>query len=458
MALVVLPLLINWVLAVVLAFCDGRRGWVNGLAVAGLTASSAVTLQLALRVFRLGPVEMTTGNWLPGVGITLRADALGVTFALLANSLLLVALLYEGLGPVRSRTLPSLILFLATGLTGLFLTGDAFNFYVFFEISMTTSFILTSYGQEQRQFRDTLIFTVVNLIGSTFFLSAVAALYHVTGTLEMRGIATWVTTVESNSIILISTLIFVAFSIKLGLFPFHFWLPAVYSGTRPVIGAILSGVLANIGSYGLIRFGGHILRQELQLGGLALLILAGASVIYGAFLATSRRNAQEVLAYSSISQAGYILIGLVLGGGPGYSAAILYAIINALNKTLLFLASGLRGWLVGAAFVIGAFSVAGIPPSIGFFGKAALFRAGALRENLPIVVVVLLGGALSFIYMFQLYQQRFWAQPEPAEPSPAVQRALVLVLAGVIVALGVWPEPVLALSQQVAQLVEGTLP
>ncbi len=458
MALIALPLIIPWLLAVGLAFFDGRRGWVNGLAVAGLAAGFVATLRLAGQVISTGPVEAVTGGWPAGIGITLRADSLGVSFTLLATGLLLIAMIYEAMEEVHERYFPALVLFLAAGLTGLFLTGDAFNFYVFFEVSMTASFVLVSYGQGRRQIRDTLVFTVVNLIGSVLFLVAVAALYRVTGTLEMAGIATWVSAVEPNSIILIATLIFTAFSIKLGLFPFHFWLPPVYSGSQTVVAAILSGVLANIGSYGLLRFGAHILRLELQFGAAALLVLAGASVLYGALLAISRRTTQEVIAYSAISSAGYILIGLVLGGPAGYTAAVIYAIVNALNKTLLFLAAGLRGWLVGAAFVIGAFSVAGIPPTVGFWGKAALFKAGIAGNNPAMIVVVLLGGAMSFIYMFQIYQRRFWVSGDQVEASPLRLRILVLGLAAVVVGLGVWPEPVLALSRQIAIMIQETLP
>ncbi len=455
--MLVLPLAINWLLAAVLTALNGRRTGVIGLGVAGLAASLGVSLWLAVQVFTGGPLEMVAGGWAPGIGITLRADALGIIFVVLANGLLMVALLYVGFERTRERALPAIILFLAAGLNGLFLTGDAFNFYVFFEVSMTASFVLASHGQGSREIRDTLTFTVVNLLGSIFFLTGVVSLYHVTGTLDLQAIAVWAETVEPASIILIATLIFVAFSVKLGLFPFHFWLPAVYRGVQPVMAAVLSGVLANIGSYGLLRFGAHVLRPELEFGAPVLFFLGGASVLYGAFQAVSRTTARETLAYSSISQAGYILLGLTIGGPAGYTAAVLFAVLNALNKTLLFLATGLRGWLVGVAFVVGAFSVAGVPPSAGFWGKAALFRAGLAADNAGLVALVFLGGALSFIYMFRIYQQNFWVE-ETAAASAASCRWLVLALAGLVLLLGVWPEPLLALSSHAAAALEGPVP
>lgn len=448
--MVVLPLGIAWFLAVLLAPLNGRRAWVGWLAVVGMAATFATTIWLAVNVFQAGPQEMVVGGWPAGVGIVLRADALGVVFATLSNGVLLAALSYEVITGVHERIFPAVVLFMATGLTGLFLTGDVFNLYVFFEVSMTSAFVLASYGKRPRETRAALIFAVVNLLGSTLLLSAIAALYHVTGTLAMREIAAWANTVEPNATLLIATIIFVAFSVKIGLFPFHFWLPPVYRDTWPSVAAILSGAIANIGSYGLIRFAAEILPREQQIGGTALLVLGAASIVYGAHQAVSVRTAGEALAYSSVSQAGYILVALGIGGPIGLAAAVLYAVVNALNKTLLFLATGVRGWLVGATFAIGAFSVAGVPPSVGFFGKAALFRAGIVVDQVVIVALLFLGGALAFVYMFQIYQRDFWERESALPPSRFAARALVFALAGLVVALGVWPEPLLAVSRQAA--------
>jgi multicomponent Na+:H+ antiporter subunit D len=356
---------------------------------------------------------------------------------------------------VHERAMPALVLFLSTGLTGLFLTGDAFNFYVFFEISMTTSFVLATYGQRQREIRAALIFTVVNLLGSVFFLSAIASLYHLTGTLDMRTLMAAAGTLEQNSITLTAAFLFVAFGVKLGLFPFHFWLPPVYRDTWPAVAAILSGAVANIGSYGLLRFGAEILARELRLSAGILIFLGAISILYGAFQAISVRTANEALAYSAIGQAGYILVALGIGGPVGIGAAVLYALINPLNKTLLFLATGLRGWLVGAAFAIGAFSVAGIPPSLGFFGKAALFQAGIADNSVTLVALFFLGGALSLIYMFQIYQRVHWVAEKTELPGSAQSRVLVMGVAVLILALGLWPEPLLLASQRATDLLIG---
>ncbi len=455
--LLVAPILIPWVLATVFALLDGRKSWVGWLSVVVLAVSFVSVVALTLRVVQNGPVEVVAGGWPEGVGISLRADALGVTFATLSLAVILVSLAYEVIVGVRSRTFPAVVLFLATGLAGLFLTGDIFNFYVFFEISMTAAYALTSYRERDYQIRAAFIFAIINLLGSVVFLISVAALYHVTGSLDMQIVAERIEDVAPNSIITIAVAVFVAFSLKLGLFPFHFWLPAVYMGSHAPVAAILSGALANIGSYGLLRFGAGILPKELALGVVPIFVLGTASIIYGAVQAISRHATVEVLAYSAIGQAGYILIALAIGGTVGYGAAVIYAVVNSLNKALLFLAAGTRGPLVGAAFAIGAFSVVGVPPAAGFLGKLSLFKASFTVDSLPasvaLVALIFLGGALSFLYVFELYGRVFLKPDETDKKnSPLAARVLVLAVGVVVLAVGVWPEPLLVLADAAGDL------
>jgi multicomponent Na+:H+ antiporter subunit D len=457
--LLVLPVGIPWVLAAVLALLDGRRRWVGLLAAAGLGAGFVSLVWLAFVVLTEGPITTVAGGWPENVGISLRADALGVVFALVCIGIILVSLLYELPLGVRWRAFPALVLLVAAGLTGLFLTGDAFNFYVFFEISMTASFVLTGYREEDYQVRGAFVFAVVNLLGSVLFLIGIAALYSITGSLDMRVIAERTDVLEPSSVIGIAALIFAAFCLKLGLFPFHFWLPAVYVGSHAPVAAILSGALANIGSYGLLRFGGGILPRELEFGSTAVLVLGTASIIYGALQAISRRDTSEVMAYSAIGQVGYVLLALGVGGPAGYAAAVLYSVVNSLNKGVVFLAAGLRGPLVGGAFAVGAFSIAGVPPAAGFVGKIAVFKAAIAEDSLPVslalVGLIFLGGALSFLYSFQVYQRRFMKPGSEGKPSPRAARWLVVALAALVVLLGLWPEPLVYLSEAAADVLVG---
>jgi multicomponent Na+:H+ antiporter subunit D len=453
MTALALALVIPWAIGIVLVLLDGRRRLVGWVAVAALVANLAALAVLAAQVLPDGQVVVTTGDWPVGVGITLRADPLGVLFALLSVLALLAAVVREVLDGVRERVFPGLVVLLSAGLTGVFLTGDVFNFYVFFELSMTAAYILATYGGTRRELGAALVFTAVNLLGTFVFLLSVAGLYHVTGTLDMGRIATRAADVDPNAAILIAVGFFVAFSVKLGLFPFHFWLPTVYTGARPAVAAILSGGLANIGAYGLLRFGGELLPDELALAGTALVVIGCASIVYGGVLAVSRRTSSEMLAYSAIGQVGYVLAAIGVGGQVGFAAAIAYTVVNALNKTLLFLTVELRGAIVGAVFALGALSIAGVPPAAGFVGKLELFRAAAGEP--AVLVLFLLGSALSFVYAFQIYQFDFWRGERSGRRTAWPQQALLAVVALVVLTAGLWPEPLLALSHDAAAVLTG---
>jgi len=229
--------------------------------------------------------------------------------------------------------------------------------------------------------------------------------------------------VDPNAAILIAVGFFAAFSVKLGLFPFHFWLPTVYTGARPAVAAILSGGLANIGAYGMLRFGAELLTDELALASTALIVIGCASIVYGGVLAVSRRTSSEMLAYSAIGQVGYVLAAIGVGGQVGFAAAILYTVVNALNKILLFLTVEMRGAIVGAVFALGALSVAGVPPAAGFVGKLELFRAAV--DSPAILALFVLGSALSFVYVFQIYQFDFWRGERTGVLSTRSQQSLV---------------------------------
>ncbi|MGH2549649.1 MAG: complex I subunit 5 family protein, partial [Thermomicrobiales bacterium] len=238
--MMIAPLILCWVAAVVWAPLNGRRWRVAWGSVIVLAIAFAVSGWLTWDVVQNGSREMVAGDWPAGIGIVLRLDALGAIFTTLSLGVLLAALIYEAMGGIRSSSFPALILFLGAGLSGIFVTADIFNFYVFFEIAMVSAYILVGYGEERRQFRASVIFVLVNLLGSVFFLIGVAAIYHITGRLDMDGVAVRLTTASEAPVLISATLLFLAFSIKLGIFPFHFWLPSVYTGTRPAVAAVLS--------------------------------------------------------------------------------------------------------------------------------------------------------------------------------------------------------------------------
>jgi multicomponent Na+:H+ antiporter subunit D len=310
--------------------------------------------------------------------------------------------------------------------------------------------VLSVYGRTARAIGAGLVFTAVNVVGTFVFLLSVASVYRVTGTLDMARIASRMVVADPSAAILIAVGFFVAFSVKLGLFPFHFWLPTVYTSAPPVVAAILSGSLANIGVYGLLRFGAGLLPRELELAAGALIVIGASSIAYGGILAISRTTASEMLAYSAIGQVGYVLVAIGVGGPVGFGAAVLYTVVNAANKTMLFLTTPLRGAVVGGLFALGAMSIAGIPPAAGFIGKLEIFRA--VLGNPALIAMVLLGSLLSFVYAFQVYQVTHWRPDGPSVPRAGWgQHVVPVALGGLILVLGLWPEPLLALSSAAAQ-------
>jgi multicomponent Na+:H+ antiporter subunit D len=453
--ILVAPLAVFWISGLALALGDGRRREIGALGALALLVGFVATAVLAREVLSVGQLEMVAGNWPQGVGITLRADALGVVFALTASGVLLVAYCYELASGIDSRSFPALTLFLAAGLSGLFLTGDAFNFYVFFEIAMVSSYILAAYGDERRQLRAAVIFTVVNLLGSVLFLIGIVSLYHVSGTLDMASIAGLMPIIEENPALVAGTLLFSALGVKLGIFPFHFWLPAVYTGVHASVAAMFSGALATIGAYGLLRIGAGMLPRELALSAPVLFALGVASILYGGVQAISRHDPASVVAYSAIGQVGYILVAVAIGGSIGYSAAIVFTVINSVNKTLLFLAGDQTNTYAGLSFAVGALSVAGIPLAAGFWGKAALMEttltADSASLRIALVTIVVIGGLLSIIYMFQSYGRTYWHAANGPEGRVAQkQTAIVVTIAVVVVLVGIWPEPLLGLGDRAA--------
>lgn len=454
-------------------------GWAGSLAAAGLSVSGRNVLaaraalaggvlllatlgSLAVQVASEGAVEIVTGGWPAGLGIRLRADALGLVFAFTSAALAVVTLLYETRPGRSTPAFPALVLLQATGLTGLFLTGDAFNFYVFFEVAMISGFALAGYGPGRARGRAAVVFVLVNLLGSVFFLVGVAALYRLGGSLDMVALAEALPRAPAASRRLVGALLLTAFGLKLGLFPFHFWLPQVYRGVHPAVAALLAGALANLASYGLLRFGSSVLARASLEGRGLLLVLGCASILYGGILAVSRTDVREVIAYSAIGQVGYTFVAFALATPAAFTAAVLYSLVNSLNKTALFLASGVRGAWVGPAFALAGLSVAGLPPSAGFVAKVAIFRATLDVEAPWVLAVLVAGSALSLVYMVRTYQRRHWegagAGPEDGPLASAVTRAAVAALAVGILVLGAWPEPLVRWSVRAAQAAGGGLP
>ena len=250
------------------------------------------------------------------------------------------------------------------------------------------------------------MFTAVNLLGSFIFLLSVAGTYRVTGMLAMHDVAERMPGVDPNAAILVAAGFFIAFSVKLGPVP----LPLLAAdGLRGLAARGRGHPQRRRGEHRGVRAAAvrsrHVPRPAAARGHRARRARRGV-VVYGAVLAVARGRRRGVAGLLR-HRAGRVRPGRrrVSAVPSGLTAAVLYSVVNALNKTLLFLAVEIRGALVAGAFAVGALSVAGVPPAAGFVGKLEMFRAGIVVGSASLVVLLVVGSALSLVYMFQVYQR-----------------------------------------------------
>lgn len=450
------PLITSWALGAVLLLLDGRRAWVCVLASAGLVAILAADVALLVHISREGGpgFETVTGNWPQGVGIRLHVDQLSLFFGATVTAVLGAVMIHEAREPLRSRLFPALLLLLCTGLHGAFFTGDLFNFYVFFEMSVVASFALAAYGYGRAEVRGAFVYIAINLLGSVIFLVGVAIVYHATGVLDLRQIAPESGGTEREAMILGATLIFVALSLKLGMFPFHSWAPVLYSHAQPAVAAAMSGALVNIGAYGLLRFGSTALAAERSIGASALIGFGAIAGLYGALLAMRRRHPAEILAYTSVAHAGYIVFALGIGGVHGAAGLLLIALSGSLDKATLFLSlDASRRW-IPAVSLVAVCSAAGLPITIGFIAKIQLLRA-ALEAPWPgaAAASLILISALLLVAAFRFRRRLLERDKRDTRLSGAG-----IALAAFILILGAAAAPVVDLATSIAATVTGEMP
>ena len=441
---------------------------------------------------RSGPLVYQFSSWPAPYGISFVADSLSLIM-LVMTSIVALGILLNSIkaSHLKNENLSyhSFFHFTLFGVTGAFLTGDLFNLFVWFEVTLVSSYILVTIHSNMEQTRAAITYVLLNLIGGTLMLLSIGGIYAITGTLNLADLSYRLSNpdlynISIPSIFLPFLILFIVFALKSGLVPFHFWIPSVYQAAPSQVSAILSGITKKVGIYATIRIFFTILPSDifpmdsilfenfsmLMFFGAILFILSISSIIFGGLAALAENNLDRILAYSSISQAGFILLPLSIGAlFPVFKhlaivATIIFMLNHSIAKSSLFLTSGYikqitgslelselsgihkRAPILSLSFLICMVSLIGIPPSIGFFGKLYLLiiPAHTLSSN-PyssafIVSIIIIGTLLSLLYFTRIWNMVFWGEISPIVASvkfPILGQYLILFSTILLIAFGV---------------------
>ncbi|MGB7855269.1 MAG: monovalent cation/H+ antiporter subunit D family protein [Pseudolabrys sp.] len=431
-----------------------------GALLAGLLRRGSVAFALALVVSWImpfisvamlwqtlssGPISYHLGGWEPPWGIEYRVDALN------GFVLVLVSTVGAVIMPFARRSVAfevaegqqawfyCMYLLCLTGLLGITVTGDAFNAFVFLEISSLSTYVLIALGHDRRALLSAFQYLVMGTIGATFYVIGVGLLYLLTGSLNMVDIAArlgpaW--TENSRAIVAALAFVTVGISLKLALFPLHVWLPNAYAYAPSWVTTFLSATATKVAIYLLVRFYFSIFGVAIDFGALPvteiIIALSVAAMFVASFIAVFETNLKRMLAFSSVAQIGYITLGIGLANQAGLTGGLVHVVNHALMKAALFLAAGAIFYRVGtvqlkelvgigrkmpltmAAFTIAGFGLVGTPGTSGFVSKWYL-ALGALDKGWWVLVFLIVGSSLiALVYVGRVLEVAWLREPSAA--------------------------------------------
>ena len=474
--IILAPLLTSFVLPVL--------GWwyrpaVFPVALAALAVSCGTAIVAARHVVVNGPVHYYMGGWAPPWGIEFRVDALSALMLLLVTVITLLIGIYSKqsiLKEIPSKEVPfySVYLLLVAGLTGQVATADMFNLYVFLEIASLTSYALVSLGGGAAvvsAFR----YVILGTVGAAFYLLAVGYFYSMTGSLNMADLSRILPDLyESNAVLVGFAFFVIGMSIKMALFPMHTWLPGAYSNAPSAVSALIAATTTKVAAYVLVRVMFFVFEPRFSIEMIPVTTLLGwmgaVAMILGSVMAIAQSDFKRMLAYSSVAQIGYIVLGIGLANAAGFTGGILHLVNHAFMKGGLFLVAGaivyrtglreirefrslsLKMPVTAATFTVCAFAMIGIPPTGGFFSKFYLILGAIDAGNWVFVGVIVLSSVLALAYLANVLRYIYFPKEATArggggQPVPeAIKRDEVpwtmlgpmLAITAVIVLLGVF--------------------
>ncbi len=466
------------------------------ITVAVTFVSFLISISLLNRVLNTGKISYWLGGWQPPWGIEYVLDYLNIFILLIVSFIAFIVSLYarhsveKEIAEYKISTFYSVYMLFIAGLMGMTLTGDLFNLYVFIEISSLAAYTLIAVGRKRNALMASYNYLILGTIAATFILLGIGYLYMVTGTLNMADLRELLPALYESKVVLTAFAFFtVGLSLKLALFPLHIWLPNAYTHAPSVVSAIMAATSTKVGAYVLLRIMFTVFKVEFDLEVVPvtkiLLVLSSVAIITGSVLAIAQTNIKRMLAYSSVGQIGYIVLGAALINQTAMTGSLIHILNHAVMKGTLFLVigavvyktgiediSGLRGMgkkmpYSMAAFTIAALSMIGIPLTVGFVSKWYI-AMGALNAGMwYFVPIILLSSLLTAIYFWRIIESIYFedSNTEPQNPeysqirnpddAPLGMLIPTLILAGLCLFFGVAAFLPVSIAEKAASMLLG---
>ncbi len=432
----------------------GRWPW----AIATLVTwfSFLCSMLLLAHVANYGVFSYALGGWEPPWGIEYRVDLANALLLLLITGLASVILPYARLsirqevGDDKAPLFYSAQLLQMLGLCGITATGDAFNVFVFLEISSLATYALIAMGRDRKALTSSFSYLVMGTIGATFYLIGIGFLYVMTGTLNMMDLAERLPEIQDSATVRTAfAFIVTGIALKLALFPLHLWLPNAYTYAPSAVTAFMGATATKVAVYVLIRFIFTVFGAPFSFGqeplAEVLIPLAIIGLLSASSVSVAQPNIKRMLAYSSVAQIGYIVLGIAMGTAMGLTAALLHMFNHGLMKGALFMTLGAVAYRMGGtnidhmrglartmpltfwAFVFGGLSLIGVPLTVGFVSKWYLIMAAVELGWWPIVAVIVVGSMLAVIYIGRVVEAGWFQEPDNPERKEAPMSLLIPV-------------------------------
>lgn len=465
----ILPILIPLVGAI-LAYVLRANARLQALWSLGIMVFSTISSSISFSLILMSgqPLQYSSGGWGVPFGVVYVADLLAALLVLVSQIVITAGVLYA-MGAkdkvIQYPTFFPLLLFLATGLTGAFLTGDLFNLFVYVELMVIAGTVLTAIADDRFGTEAAYKYFYISLIASFLLLLSIGGLYVSYGTLNMADLANKISQDPQQVLLPFSVAMLLAtFMIKSAAFPFHFWQPDFHTASPTPISALLSSVIVKLGIYGIIRMTTLLFIDMAPTIQSVLLISGVIGLFYGGLGAVGTNNVKRMLAYSTIAQLGFILIAIGWGTPLSLAAAIVFSFNHSLIKAAMLMLAGSVASrtviksarfediigigkhvpLAGILFFIGSLSLAGIPPTNGFISKLMVFQSGVQADQYLILLIIGLGSVITLIYTMRAFQ-RIWWQPiqQQTRIKPSGDRIIApLLLILLVIGFGIFAEPV----------------